>query len=305
MTDKPDLVSEYNQLAGYNTSIVGAGLTEFEAWCKIRNLGTSSANNIKVSFYASKDTTFTKADYLIGFDIIPSLSSTASKESFWSGTFPDNIPSGNYYIGWIIDADNSIDEFNEYNNYNFIWYSKLLVDATPPLNPTECVQLNGTTESNILQDTINNPEFSWSGAKDSHTDVAGYYYYWGEDPYGTSTAFTNLPSYDPPAINNGTYYMRVCTQDIVGNIASWTTLYIFKFEIKINNTNDEPVNDSIDNPVDDPVDDPIDNPVDDIEDETNDSINVNLEENLIVEFIIITGILGLLVFLFLKVHMKR
>jgi len=317
LTDKPDLASEYNQLAGYNVDIVGAGLTQFEAWCKIRNLGTSSANNINVSFYASQDTTFTKTDYLIGSDIISSLSSTASKECYWSGIFPSNVPSGNYYVGWIIDPDNSIDEFKEYNNYNFIWSSKLLVDATTPTNPTECVQLNGTSESNILQDTINNPDFSWSGATDAHTNVAGYYYYWGEDPNGTSTSFTSLSGYDPTVINNGTYFLRVCTQDIVGNIAPWTTLYVFKYEKIVNGTNDDPVDDPIEEPVDDPVDDPIDNPIDDSdedirdnsddgsEDEPNNDEIVNLEDSLIVEFIIIIGILSLLVFLFLKVQKRR
>ncbi len=313
LTDKPDLASEYNQLAGYNTSIVGAGLTEFEAWCKIRNLGTSSANNIKVSYYASKDPSFTKEDYLIGFEIIPSLASTASKDSYWSGTFPDNGASGNYYVGWIIDADNSIDEFNENNNYNFIWSSKLLVDATPPMNPTECVQLNGTTESDISQDSIKNPDFIWSSATDAHTDVAGYYYYWGEDPNGTSTSFTSLSGYDPPAINNGTYFLRVCTQDIVGNIAPWTTLYVFKYEAKINSTDDDPVDDPIEDPIDNPNDNPVDdsdgdpsdNPHDGSGDDPNKSEKVTLEDNLIIEFIIIIGILSLLVFLFLKVQKRR
>ena len=117
LTDKSDLASEYNKLAGYNTTVVGAGLNEFKVWCRIRNLGTSEANSIKISYYASKDTSFTKEDYLIGVDTISSLSPTASIASHWSGTFPEEIPSGNYYIGWIIDEDNLIQEFNENNKY--------------------------------------------------------------------------------------------------------------------------------------------------------------------------------------------
>ncbi|MFX1569449.1 MAG: trypsin-like serine protease [Promethearchaeota archaeon] len=312
-TDKPDLVSEYSELAGYNVDMVGAGITPFETWCKVRNIGTSSANNIIISYYASKDTTISKSDYFIGNDIVQSLTPTASIDSHWSGTFPDNIPSGNYYIGWIIDSDNSIDEFKENNNFNFVWTSQLLVDATPPNNPTDCTQLNGTTESAVLQNTISNPEFSWSGAVDSHTSVVGYYYYWGGDLYGTSTKFTSLPYYDPSVVNNGTYYLRVCTQDIVGNLAPWITLYVFKYEDKINNTNGDPFDNSTVDPTDDPNDNPIDdsdedlsdNTNNDVEDDPNNNDNINLGENLMWEYILTIGILGLLVFLFLKVYSRR
>ncbi len=297
LTDKPDLASEYNKLAGYNTSMAGAGLTEFKVWCKIRNLGTSQANSIKISYYASKDTSFSKEDYLIGTDIVSSLSPTASIDSHWSGIFPEETPSGNYYIGWIIDADNSIEEFNENNNYNFIWSSKLLVDGTPPTNPATCLQLNGTTESDIWQDSISDPNFNWSGAIDFHTDVKGYYYYWGEDPDGKSTSFTTFPIYNPPAVDNGTFYLRVCTEDIVGNIAPWTTIYIFKYERETDNTND--------NPIDDPVDNPSDNPDDGNGDEPNNVVKDNIINSLVLEGIIIVSIFCLLIFLFLKVYLKR
>ncbi|MFW9972958.1 MAG: trypsin-like serine peptidase [Candidatus Odinarchaeota archaeon] len=296
LTNKPDLVSEYNKLGGYNNSIVGVGLTEFKVWCKLRNIGTSQADFINVSYFASKDTLFTKEDYLIGADIIPSLSPTASVASHWSGTFPVGIPSGNYYIGWIIDADNSIEEFNENNNYNFIWTSQLLVDGTPPINPTTCFQLNGTTESDVWQNSVSDPCFNWSGAIDSHSEVKGYYYYWGDDPEGKSTSFTTFARYDPLAVNNGTYYLRVCTEDIVGNKASWETLYIFKYEV--NDTTD-------DNPIDDPVEDPGENPVDDNNDIPHVIIKDNINLGFILKFIIILCILTLLIFLFFKVYLKR
>ena len=297
LTDKPDLAFEYNKLAGYNTSIVGAGLTKFKVWSRIRNLGTSQANSITISYYASKDTSFTEEDYLIGSDIISSISPTASITSHWSGTFPEEIPSGNYYIGWIIDEDNLIQEFNENNNYNFIWSSKVLVDGTPPTNPTTCLQLNGTTESGELQDLISDPSFNWSGATDSHTELKGYYYYWGEDPDGESSSFTAFPNYDPPAIDNGTYYLRICTEDIVGNLATWETLYTFIYEQETDNTND--------NPIDDPVDDPSDNPDDGNADEPNNVVKDNIINNLILEWIIIVSIFCLLTFLFLKVYLKN
>ncbi|TKJ22568.1 MAG: hypothetical protein CEE43_06670 [Promethearchaeota archaeon Loki_b32] len=305
LTDKADLASENNHLAGYSSTIVGAGLTNFEVWCKIRNIGTITASSIIVSYYASTDTSFSKQDYLIGTDVIPSLTSTSTSDSRWSGTFPEGIPSGVYYIGWIIDVDNNIEEFNEDNNYNFIWSSKLSVDATPPINPTTCIQLNGTTESNVWQDSIYNPSFSWSGASDLHTNVEGYYYYWGENPNGISNSFTASPSYDPPAVNNGTYYMRVSTKDSVGNIAEWTTLYIFKFEKKIEDEIEPPDEPPNDDPPENPENDPEDNPNDDSGDETDEIVKDVIDPNFITECIIIAGIVSLLVFLFLKVYSKE
>ncbi len=109
-----------------------------------------------------------------------------------------------------------------------------MVDATPPSNPSLCDQINGTTESEVWQDEINDPCFNWSGAFDSHTDVAGYYYYWGSNPNGVSLNFTALSEYDPPTVSTGTYYLRVKTEDTVGNSASWTTLYTFKYNETLN-----------------------------------------------------------------------
>ena len=288
LTNKPDLASLSNNFASFNTTIVGAGLTDFEVACKVRNLGTISSGQFTVSYYASADTTFSKDDYLIGMDVISSLSPTSSTDSRWFGTFPEEIPSGEYYIGWIIDVDDTIEEFNENNNWDFIWSRKLLVDATPPSNPTTCVQLNGTTESDVWQDSISNPTFSWSGASDSHTNVAGYYYYWGNETNGTSTSFTTSPSYDPPAINNGTYYLRVCTEDIVGNKASWTTLYVFKFEKEFNSTNDNPVDDPVDDPGGENPDNPDNNPGDDKDDDFPDRSNKSFDS--IMNNVLIIGI---------------
>jgi hypothetical protein len=103
-------------------------------------------------------------------------------------------------------------------------------DGTAPENPTMCDQLAGSTESGVMQDTISDPLFVWSEGSDYHTDVAGYYYYWGTDPQGISTSFTISTIFIPPTVSNGTYYLRVSTKDIVGNIAPWKTLYIFKYE---------------------------------------------------------------------------
>ena len=84
---------------------------------------------------------------MIGTDVITTLPPTESTDSQWSGILPDEIPGGNYYVGWIIDGNDNIDEFNENNNGNFISDYKLEIDATAPTNPLSCEQLIGNTES--------------------------------------------------------------------------------------------------------------------------------------------------------------
>ncbi|MFX1452018.1 MAG: trypsin-like serine protease [Promethearchaeota archaeon] len=253
-TDKPDMADRGSAYSGFNTTVVGAGLTDFEVWSDVQNLGTYPVILSTVSYYASDDIIITADDYLIGIDEIGSIFSTYYRDSTWTGKFPSDVPSGTYYIGWILDADDTLDEFNENNNVHYVKNKQLLVDATPPSNPTVCKQLNGTTESNVWQDLVNDPCFNWNGAFDFHTDVAGYYYYWGTDPNGVSSTFTSLSEYDPSAVSTGTYYLRVRTKDTVGNNASWTTLYTFKYNETLNEDNNNYQGDPKENQDDKSVD---------------------------------------------------
>ncbi|MBA7542680.1 hypothetical protein ES705_35004 [subsurface metagenome] len=230
LIDKPDLASESNTFSSFTPTLGGAGLTNFEVSCKIINAGTNTSSPFTVSYYASNDTTFSDEDYLIGTDIIPTLSPTESTDSQWSGVLPSDIPSGSYYIGWILDVNDDIDEFNENNNWLFIWDYKLQIDATAPTDPISCDQLNGTTFSNEWQNEVNDPSFNWSSSFDSQTGVEGYYYYWGSDPNGISPSFTISPNLDPATVSSGIYYLRVKAKDNIGNNASWTTLYVFKYD---------------------------------------------------------------------------
>lgn len=230
LVNKPDLSFEFNTFAGFTPDFGGAGLTNFDVWCKIINVGTVTPGPFTVSYYASNDTTFTHEDYLIGIDNIQTLSPTESTDSQWSGILPSNIPSGNYYVGWILDAYDDIDEFDENNNWHFIWDYKLEIDANPPTNPTSCDQLNGTTLSNVWQNEVNDPYFNWTSSFDSQTGVDGYFYYWGTDPNGTSSSFSITPEFDSTPVDSGTYYLRVKAKDHIGNNASWTTIYIFKYD---------------------------------------------------------------------------
>src|SRR5271157_4507468 len=83
-------------------------------------------------------------------------------------------------------------------------------DSTPPSNPTSpCVQTNGTTTNGTWQRLLSEPTFTWSGASDTASGVARYYYYWGTSIAGTSISFVTSQGFDPPTITAGVYYLRV------------------------------------------------------------------------------------------------
>jgi hypothetical protein len=80
------------------------------------------------------------------------------------------------------------------------------------------------------QNTCSEPVFTWSGASDATSGVAGYYYYWGISSTGTSTSYTTNTSYNPSAVGEGTNYFRIRTKDNAGNISPWETMFILRYD---------------------------------------------------------------------------
>jgi hypothetical protein len=108
----------------------------------------------------------------------------------------------------------------------------VIVDTTPPGNPTT-VDTGCGAQNGIWQNFCADPAFVWSGAVDPDpgTGVAGYYYYWGPNAAGEPTTWTTTTAYDPPAVTSpSTYYLRIKTQDNVGNIGPANTVFTFRYE---------------------------------------------------------------------------
>lgn len=130
------------------------------------------------------------------------------------------------------------------NNASWTTLYVFKYDGTAPENLATCDQLAGPTESGVVQNATCDPYFTWSEGFDYHMNITCYYYYWGPDLDGISNSFTKNTFYNPPAVNTGTYYLRISTIDTVGNAAPWTTLFIFKY----NETPDNSYNNSEDPP---------------------------------------------------------
>ena len=111
----PDLYDDGQAYCGFSPQTVCPNQA-FSAWCDVRNGGGSSSGGFYVDYYASTNTTITTSDYYIASVYMPSIPAGGYDDCDWSGSFPTNIPPGTYWVGWIIDADDDVDESNENNN---------------------------------------------------------------------------------------------------------------------------------------------------------------------------------------------
>jgi len=110
-------------------------------------------------------------------------------------------------------------------------------DTTAPSNPSTVTglsqQVGGTSITSGTSYTYSHPYFSWSGAADTESSIAGYYVYLGTDntadpeSAGNYQATSNYTFTQP--LSTGTYYLRIKTKDAAGNIsgayAAFTYVY--------------------------------------------------------------------------------
>ena len=114
--DRPDLCDDGQYWSGFNPTTVFPGVTDFTVYCDVRNFGTADATSFSVAYYASENEIITSSDYLIGTFLIDDIPALEYTDSSWTGVFPASIPPGDYWVGWIIDNENSVTEFDESNN---------------------------------------------------------------------------------------------------------------------------------------------------------------------------------------------
>ncbi|MBM3334347.1 hypothetical protein FJY63_06775 [Candidatus Sumerlaeota bacterium] len=129
--DYADLIDDGTQYAGFNPSPIVPG-QQFKAFCSVRNIGTTTALNFDVAFYASADQNITTTDSLLGTVRIAKLDPFTYIDTTVTATFPTGIPPGLYYVGWMIDRGNVVDEINEDDNTAFL-PTRITVSSPPDL----------------------------------------------------------------------------------------------------------------------------------------------------------------------------
>ena len=93
---------------------------EWEAHFEIGNKGSGDAGEFYVDFYISTDDEITAADYHVGEVLISGLLAKTQTvvDLYQSGlsTNPADLPDGEYYVGVLVDAADSVAESDETNN---------------------------------------------------------------------------------------------------------------------------------------------------------------------------------------------
>lgn len=111
-------------------------------------------------------------------------------------------------------------------------------DTTAPNNPSTFTgssqQVSGTSLTTGSTYNYVHPYFTWSGASDTESSVAGYYVYFGTnssaDPSTAGHFQTTATFITTESLTNGsTYYLRLKTKDSSGNISSAVSGFTYIF----------------------------------------------------------------------------
>lgn len=94
---------------------------------KVSNIGHATANPSKIGYYLSRDKNFTTDDYLIGTRTTSAILAGKTAVILFAEDIPEDIPSGNYYVGMIVDYDNRITEKDETNNRSCYFNDRITV----------------------------------------------------------------------------------------------------------------------------------------------------------------------------------
>ena len=207
--DKADLIDDGQSYSGFSPTTVVPGQTSFHAWCDVRNIGTASSGGFYVAYYASTNTTITTADRFIGKDYVSSISPFAYGNSDWNGTYPSSpaIPNGQYYVGWIIDSDGDVSEFNEGNNTAYKTAYKLTI-CNIPATPSSITYPSSDCDGNFT--------VSWTTA----SGATSYELQRATNPSftGATTVYNgSSTSYPQSGLGVGTYYYRVRAKNSCGS----------------------------------------------------------------------------------------
>ncbi|TXH60523.1 MAG: hypothetical protein E6Q84_04515 [Thiothrix sp.] len=110
-------------------------------------------------------------------------------------------------------------------------------DLDDPTNPDTLTSLSSSGGSSITTNTWythSAPYFSWSGATDAGSGIAGYYVYFGTNNTAepaTAGALQVGTTFTAASLTSGqTYYLRIATVDVAGNVAAAWDAFTYKYD---------------------------------------------------------------------------
>jgi subtilase family serine protease len=156
----------------------------------VQNTGNRAAGAFKVGLYLSTDSTITPGDRLLSTHDIASLAANGTSSSisrlitlpgatdpFWRGT-------STYYIGLVIDTDNTVVETNETNNANrgngIDWNDVTVTLPTTLVDPTAAT---GRTSGNLGIDALLDPSVPYWNTSTNGGIITYSFYKAAAGPY--------------------------------------------------------------------------------------------------------------------------
>lgn len=129
-----------------NLSINGNSITISNT---VINSGSATSGSFDIKYYLSTNSDLSTLDYLINTDNVNSLVANSTKS--FNNTIDlcsKSIPNGTYYLGYIIDKDNSVTETNE-NNNTWIWSLNPITISCAPTTYTVSLSSNPSNGGNV------------------------------------------------------------------------------------------------------------------------------------------------------------
>ena len=135
--DYPDLSIFRYTYGSFAPELVAPEISQLTISSRLRNKGTAASGGFRVSYYLAphslwEEPTIDDDTFLIGGVDVPPLEPFEVRDLQWAGAVPIGVPSGRYWVAWVIDSGNAVVEFNEDENVVFIRPTPLIVDAAPP-----------------------------------------------------------------------------------------------------------------------------------------------------------------------------
>ncbi|MGF1501809.1 MAG: CARDB domain-containing protein [Paracoccaceae bacterium] len=152
--DRPEL-TDYDALFGTAFSYISGsnptlGQTNFDPGeaisvsLSVWNQGTVAAEAYRVNVYLSTNQTITLDDVPLGGIDIARTEAGGTSTIIWEGVMPD-LAAGTYYVGWIIDPENAVAEYDQQNNTGRLSDPITVTAGGAPDLAVEALALGATT----------------------------------------------------------------------------------------------------------------------------------------------------------------
>ncbi|MBN1808054.1 MAG: PD40 domain-containing protein [Planctomycetes bacterium] len=129
--EKPDLMDSDSGLEELIPDPIVFWGQGFQALCRVGNNSATEAGAFTVKLYASTNTVITTSDYYLGQVNVAGLAAWEAQTLIFDvASFPSLTPNS-YYIGYIIDTADTVDEEEEGNNTGLCTIGTLQVVAPP------------------------------------------------------------------------------------------------------------------------------------------------------------------------------